>query len=71
MSEPHTHTCRHPETFQRPTFSAIKQHLSLPEAELLRWTEEDKATHLEADKLGADLLCAQDLYKDLQMAYRM
>lgn len=37
---------------------------------MLKWTEEDKSTHPEVDKLGADLLYAEDLYKDLQMMYK-
>ena len=40
------------------------------DAELLKWTEEDKCTHPEVDELGADLLCAENLYKDLQMMYK-
>ena len=61
---------RHPKTSLRPKFAAIGQQLSVPDAELLKWTEEDKSTHPKVDELGADLLCAQDLYKDLQEMYR-
>ena len=58
-------------TFKRPSFKDINSQLtSLPEAELLKWTEEDRHTHPDADKLGADLDCAQDLYPDLQALYK-
>ena len=43
--------------------------LSLPDPKLLKWSEEDKAVHPEAAKLGADLFSAQELYKDLQASY--
>ena len=62
---------RHPETSKRPDFAAVSQQLCRPsETNLLKWTKEDKSTHPEVDKLGADLLCAEDLYKDLQIMYR-
>jgi hypothetical protein len=57
-------------TSKRPGFADITQHLHLPDDQLLKWTEEDKSTHPGADKLGANLLCAQDLYKDLQVIYK-
>ena len=44
--------------------------LSLPDSKVLKWSEEDKAVHPEAAKLGADLLSAQDLYNDLQIKYK-
>ena len=57
-------------TSKRPGFEDINSQLtSLPEAELLKWTKEDRHTHPDADKLGADLDCAQDLYPDLQVLY--
>ena len=56
-------------TSDRPNFPEISRQLSLPDPKLLQWTEEDKAVHPEAAKLGADLLSAQDLYKDLQASY--
>jgi hypothetical protein len=55
---------------KRPGFADITQHLDLPDDQLLNWTEEDKSTHPGADKLGANLLSTQDLYKDLQMVYK-
>ena len=61
---------RHPLTFMRPSFTDISTNLSLPDTELLKWSEEDKSTHPGADKLGADLLLAQDLYRDLQDTYK-
>ena len=57
-------------TSQRPSFADIGRNLSFPDAEVLKWTEEDRSTHQEADKLGADLACAADLYKDLQILYQ-
>ena len=57
-------------TIKRPTFSDVSNNLSLPDTELLKWSEEDKSTHPGADKLGADLLLAQDLYGDLQVIYK-
>ena len=61
---------RHPATAKRPSFADISTNLSLPDSELLKWSEVDKSTHPGADKLGADLLLAQDLYKDLQVLYK-
>ena len=57
-------------TIKHPTFSDISANLSLPDTGLLKWSEEDKSTHPGADKLGADLLLAQDLYRDLQVLYK-
>ena len=56
-------------TIKRPSFADISTELSLPDTELLKWSEEDKSTHPEADKLGAELICAQNLYRDLQILY--
>ena len=61
---------RHPTTAKRPSFADISTNLSLPDSELLKWSEADKSTQAGADKLGADLLLAQDLYKDLQVLYK-
>ena len=63
------HYIRHPESSQRPSFLEVSRKLSLPDPKLLKWSEEDKAVHPEAAKLGADLLSAQELYKDLQTLY--
>ena len=57
-------------TTKRPSFADVSDNLSLPDTELLKWSEEDKSTHPGADKLGADLLLAQDLYRDLQDTYK-
>ena len=57
-------------TSERPRFPEISRQLSLPDPKLLKWSEEDKAVHPEAAKLGADLLSAQDLYRDLQASYK-
>ena len=48
----------------------ITQQLSLPDTKLLKWSEEDKSVHPDATKLGADLLCTQELFKDLQTQYQ-
>ena len=56
---------------QRPNFIDITRQLSLPDTKLLKWSEEDKSVHPEAAKLGADLLCSQELYKDLQTCYQV
>ena len=61
---------RHPKPNARHSFADISTELSLPDTELLKWSEEDKSTHPEADKLGADLLCVQNLYRDLQVMYK-
>ena len=60
---------RNPESSQRPKFQDVSRQLSLPDLKLLQWSEEDKAVHPEAAKLGADLHAAQELYKDLQVKY--
>ncbi len=57
-------------TSQRPKFQDVSRQLSLPDPKLLQWSEEDKAVHPEAAKLGADLLSAQDLYRNLQTLYQ-
>ena len=61
---------RHPETSKRPDFTAIGDLLQPDDSELLKWAEEDKSVHPQADKLGADLIHAEDLYKDLQVLYK-
>ena len=59
--------CRHPNSSQRPSFLDITRQLYLPDSKLLKWSEEDKSVHPEAAQLGADLLCAEKLYKDLDI----
>ena len=61
---------RDPERSHRPGFQDITRQLSLPDTKLLKWSEEDKSVHLEAATLGADLLCGEGLYKDLQTRYK-
>ena len=56
-------------TSKRPCFADVSNELSLPDSQLLKWSEEDKTTHAGADKLGADLDSAQNLYTDLQLVY--
>ena len=64
---------RHPESSGRPSFEDLVLSLSdgenHDEANLLKWSDEDKAIHPQAATLGADLETAQCLYMDLQMAY--
>ena len=48
----------------------VTQQLSLSDTKLLKWSEDDKLVHSEAAKLGANLLFAQELYKDLQTCYQ-
>ena len=55
---------------QRPSFQDIIKQLSLPDTKLLKWLEEDKSVHPEAATLMADLLCGEELYKDLQARYQ-
>ena len=61
--------CRHPESSKRPSFMDLCKRLSLPDSKLQLWSEEDRSVHPEADRLEADLQCAQELYKDLQAKY--
>ena len=64
-------TYRHPMTTQRLNFPDISRQLSLPDTKLLKWSEEDKSgLRPEAATLGADLLCGEELYKDLQTRYK-
>ena len=60
---------RHPETAGRPSFLDISRQLSLPDSELLQWAERDKSVYPEATQLGTDLLCGEELYRDLHMSY--
>ena len=61
---------RHPTSSVRPDFQEVTQKLSLPDTKLLKWSMEDKSVHPEAAKLGANLLCGEELYKDLQLKYK-
>ena len=56
-------------TSKRPGFADISTKLSLPNIELLKWSEEDKAVQAGSDKLGGDVLSAKHLYTDLQLLY--
>ena len=62
--------CRHPESSKRLTFKDLMKELSLPATDLLQWSDEDRSVHPEAAKLGAPLLSAEDLYKDIQTTYQ-
>ncbi len=48
----------------------LSEYCPAADSTRLKWSEEDKAFHPEAAKLGADLLSAQDVYKDLQNVYK-
>ena len=69
VSSDHPFYRRHPIASERPGFTEITRQLSLPDPKLLKWSREDKLVHPEATELEADLLCAEDLYKDLQNRY--
>ena len=48
----------------------ICRSLSLPDSKLLQKFEEDlPLCHPDAQALGADLKCAENLYEDLQRKY--
>ncbi len=64
------HFYRNPSAVERPSFLDIIRQLSLPDTKLLKWSEEDKSVHPEAAQLGTDLLCGEELYKDLQCVYK-
>ena len=70
MANNYISSIRNPVTTERPSFQDIVTLLSLPDTKLLKWSEEDKSVHLEAATLGADLLCGEELYKDLQTRYQ-
>ena len=70
MANNYISSIRNPVTTERPSFQDIVTQLSLPDTKLLKWSEEDKSVHLEAVTLGADLLCGEGLYKDLQTRYQ-
>ncbi len=53
----------------RSNFFDVTQQLSFPDPKLLMWSGEGRSVHPEATQLGADLLCAQELFKDLQTKY--
>lgn len=62
--------CRHADQSSRPSFAGLISKLSLPENELLGWTEQDiQATHPRAIILGATAEAASNLHSDLQRAY--
>ena len=62
---------RNPDIAARPSFIELTQQLSLPDTKLLKWSEKDKSVHPEAARLGADLLCGEGLYKELQVKYKL
>ncbi len=54
---------------QRPSFQDVVRFLFMNEEALLKWTVKEKAVHISACWLGADLDVAMDLHKDLQVLY--
>ena len=68
------HPPRNPAATGRPTFLDITRELSLPDTKLLKWLkeeeEEEEEDNSKAAILGADLLCGEGLYKDLQVKHK-
>ena len=60
---------RHPEHYQRPSFSSIIHYLSASKELLLQWVEEADTVSSRAGEFGAPLSEAESLYKDLQNTY--
>ena len=53
----------------RPTFDDAIKHLLMSKDILLKWSVKEKAVHLSASQLGADLKVAENLHKDLRDFY--
>jgi hypothetical protein len=53
----------------RPTFEDAVKYLLIPKEKLLKWSVKEKAVHLSAIHLGADLEVAENLHKDLRDTY--
>ena len=63
-------TCRHPAAVQRPTFTDLQISLQQPDYELLKWSEEDKATYSEnARTIRATFQEGESLFIKLQKSY--
>ena len=62
---------RNHKTEERPNFTEVSAQLSFSNSKLLDWSQEDKSEFPEASRLGANLTCAEKLYKDLQLTYKV
>lgn len=60
---------RHPTAADRPKFDTITKEQGQSPESLLKWTVRDKAAHLSATQLGAELEIGHKLYQDLQNTY--
>ena len=60
---------RNSSTDQRPSFSYIESQLSRHDFQMNFLDEEQSGMESDAFKLGADLPCSINLYKDLQVKY--
>ena len=60
---------RHPEAEKRPTFDSLVEQLSVPDEELLSWSENEDMVYAQAKQVGAKLNMGKDFYKDLQTQY--
>ena len=59
---------RHPDVAHRPTFNDLQISLQQPDYELLKWSEEDKATYSEnARTIGASFKEEESLFKECRM----
>ena len=54
---------------KRPTFRETVKYLLSSKDQLLKWSVKEKAVHLAACHLGADLEVAENLHKDLRELY--
>ena len=64
------HMYRHPAAVQRPTFNELQISLQQPDYELLKWSEEDKATYSENTRtIGATFQEGESLFRMLQNSY--
>ena len=63
------HSPRHPDSSRRPKFSEILDVFSETPSKLLSWRDMDKAVHVQASCLGAQLEAGQDLYRELQQTF--
>ena len=63
---------RHPDASHRPTFNDLQISLQQPDYELLKWSEEDKATYSEnARTIGATFQDGESLFTDIQTMYEV
>ena len=55
----------------RPTFEEAVEYLLMGKEKLLKWSVKEKAVHISACHLGANLEVAENLHKDLREQYIM